>query len=438
MTTKLTQNYNRQNRCRAFYALLFGISVFLFLPFMAGAEEQKLTLTVTPPLFQLNIGPGEFWASSVKVVNTNPYDLILYASVMNFAVRGEGGGGKFIPVIKDDPEIALSSLAQWVEVSGEPIFVPKEQSVDIPFSVRIPEDAPPGGHYAAILVGTRPGVKTEGESVVQVSSFVSSLFFVRVAGDVREEGQIREFLTEKEFYQKPDVMLILRFENTGNVHLQPQGDITIYNMWGKERGKILINQKTNFGNVLPESIRKFVFTWKGENNPFEVGRYKAVATLSFGQEIRQNVFRTTYFWVVPLQPTLGILGGFTIFILFITWAIRAYIRRALTIYQQDPQYHIANNKYRIHPLAGPMREGIIDLRKTFNTERHQRRDKRSSKGISWYLVFMPRVFRVFSRKYAKSLIFMVFFSIMIAGLFAYFGETLIPARSFEIVNHQNI
>lgn len=415
--------------------ILVAISV---LP-IRGQAEEKLTITVTPPLFQLAIGPGEFWASSLKVVNTNPYDLTVYASVMNFEANGEEGRGKFTPIIEDDNVASANSLAQWIEVSKKPIFVPREKSVEIPFSVRIPENAPPGGHYAAILVGTQPLSDNVGEPMIRVSSLISSLLFVNIKGDVREEGNIREFSTEKTFYQKPETAFTLRFENTGNVHLQPQGDIAIYNMWGKERGKIVINQKTHFGNVLPQSTREFIFKWQGEANPFEVGRYKAIATLSFGKEARQNVFRATYFWIVPIKPTLAILGSFIAFILFMTWIVRAYIKRVLET--EKNKHGFASLKV----LSGPIREGVADLRKI---EAEQRARLPASKGIadggqgyqrgktrnlSVSLAFLFGVSSALLKKYYK---FFIFAALFIPGLIAatiFFKEVLMKERSFEII-----
>lgn len=409
--------------------------VFSVCAQQSQAAGEKLTLTVTPPLFQLTIGPGEFWASSVKVVNTNPYELTLYASVMNFEASGEEGKGRFAPVTEKDPEVLANSLAQWIEISQEPIVVPREQSADIPFSVRIPENAPPGGHYAAILVGTQPfGAEEEG-TFIQVSSLVSSLLFVRILGEVIEEGDMREFSTENSLYQKPEVVFTLRFENRGNVHLQPQGDIAIYNMWGKQRGKILVNQKSGFGNVLPQSIRKFVFEWKGEQNFFEAGMYKAVATLSYGSEARQNVWSTTYFWVVPLVPTFGILGGFISFILFMAWAIRAYIHRALTLYQRKLGY--------LEPLSPA---GATLSTTNINTKHHEYKHEaprykhevpliltRSTAKFLRSLVSVLAVLSVFLKKYASFFIFIVILIGGISVLLMYLSAVLIPARTFEIV-----
>ena len=322
--------------CLILCAIFF---VFLLSPASAAfaAADDKLILNVTPPLFKLNIGPGEFWASSVKVVNANPYDITVYASVMNFQTRGEDGEGNLAPVVEEDPEISPNSLVNWIEVSSDPIFVPREKSVEVPFSVDIPENAPPGGHYAAVIIGTQPSKEEKG-SAIRVSSFVSSLILLRISGDVREEGDIRAFFPDRTFYEKPDVDFTLRFENKGNVHIKPQGYITIYNMWGKERGKIAVNEKINFGNVLPQSTRKFVFEWQGEENFFESGRYKAVAALDFGKGASKNVSRSIYFWVVPLKPTFVIFGGFFLFLVLMTLGLRAYIRRTIDIArsQYDP------------------------------------------------------------------------------------------------------
>ncbi len=402
-----------------FYKFLLIILGIVFIPFGAMAE-QKLILTVTPPLFQLNIGPGEFWASSLKVVNTNPYDLTLYASTMNFEASGEVGQGKFIPLVRDDPEAASITLAHWIEIESGPFLVPREKSIEIPFSVRIPQNAPPGGHYAAILVGTRPPREVEKGASIQVSSFVSSLIFVRIKGEVVESGDIREFFSEHTFYQKPDVTFTLRFENKGNVHLQPQGDITIYNMWGKERGKIPINQKTDFGNVLPKSVRKFVFEWQGEESFFEAGRYKAVATLTYGKEARQNISQTTYFWVVPLTPVAGILGGLALFILIMTLAIRAYIKRALLIYQEKLGIPAPGARLPIKAWIAPVRESTIDMRDIII-------HKRSPQRIET---------RSFLKAYRKLFSFLAFFALAVTGAIFYLADVHRPEKSFDVILRQ--
>ena len=171
----------------------------------------------------------------------------------------------------------------------------------------------------------------EGSSV---SSAIGSLIFLRVPGEVVEKGAIRDFYAEDSIAQTTDQSFVLRFENQGNVHLVPQGTIEITNMWGKVRGKVNINQSSTFGNVLPNSTRKFEFKWHGDANILEIGRYKAEATLVYGTDAKQTVIRDVYFWIVPWKPVTSIIGGFLLFLWFISWSIRRYIRKALELERQ--------------------------------------------------------------------------------------------------------
>jgi hypothetical protein len=284
---------------------------------------------VSPTLFEMQANRSQTWTSQLRVINVNDYPITVYPQAVNFAPLGEDGRGDLIPIF--EAETQGQTLAEWITVPANPIVIEPQATVEVPVQVQVPENAAPGGHYAAILVGTKPPTDGNDLSQVQTAQFVTSLFFVRVAGEVFESGDIREFSTEKGIVQKPEAALYMRFENTGNVHVQPQGDIKIFNMWGKERGFIPINHQTHFGNVLPNSIRKFSFTWKGDTAAYDIGRYKAVATLGYGDDGKKYVTSTTYFWVIP-YTTIFI----TLLILFIgikitLWLIRRYIDRMLAL-----------------------------------------------------------------------------------------------------------
>ncbi len=251
------------------YAFLF---VFFCVPFPSYAQESQI-LSVTPPLFQLSALPGDIWQSSIKVVNGNSYPLTVFAEVVNFAPTGEAGQGKFIPILRDDkPLEERATLAEWIEINEGPYTIPPEQTKDVSFFVEIPENASPGGHYSAILITTKPSDSVDSAMAVQAVQSVTSLFFVRVEGDVDENGVIREFNISDGLLERPEAEFSLRFENKGNVHLQPKGDIVITNMWGTHRGSVPVNYQTHFGNVLPQSIRNFSFCWKSDFGIADIGR----------------------------------------------------------------------------------------------------------------------------------------------------------------------
>ncbi len=338
----------------------------------SSAMASGLSFSITPTIFDMAAVPGQSWETSLKVVNNNPYELTVYASAVNFVPQGERGHGSFLPVTPT--EMTGTTLAEWMNVTNEPIVIAKESSVSVPVQVTVPQAAAPGGHYAAIMIATNPP-ENDGSSKIRTSQIIASLFFVRIAGDVIEHGEVRTFRPTSAFAGSPEMSFEMRFENKGNVHLLPRGEIVITNMWGKQRGVIPINQESNFGNVLPESIRQFDFTWKGEASLLDIGRYEANLTLGYGVEEKKFTTRGTSFWVVPIKPVLIFLGSALFCIVFVTWSVRAYVRYMLRLSGIDPsapvrpsgqpRYILGEGDVRIErpvSVAAPVRAGVSDLR----------------------------------------------------------------------------
>ena len=328
--------YNIDMLIRSRFALIVTLLV-LFVGSVPAYAADSFSLTVTPPLFQITIGPGETWSSTIKAVNTNPYDTTLYTTVMEFQATGEEGQGTLVPVTQQDASSTGTTLADWISVSKDPIPAARGNSIDVPFTVTIPRNAAPGGYYAAILIGSQPFDNQPAGSLIRVSSYISSLIFVRIKGDVVEKGAITEFTTDHYFYNHPQVQFTTRFDNTGTVHVQPTGNIEVFSMWGTKMATIPINEKSNFGNVLAHSVRKFSFTWDSQDSLSDFGLYHAVLTLTFGTDEKQNISAQTSFWIVPLKP-LAYAGGMILLImLLILWIVRSSINRALRRYQITPE-----------------------------------------------------------------------------------------------------
>jgi hypothetical protein len=315
------------------FLLLFGLifGLCFVVPTVVFASQ---TLTISPTLFNAKVAPGQSWSSAIKVINGNDYPITVYPGVTDFAVNNETGRPELVPldVSVNQGDITLSS---WVSLEQTEVLIPARQSVSVPFTMTVPFDAPPGGHYAAILISTRPGEATPNTSQVSTAQILTSLLFLKVDGNIIEQASIREFST-KRIVQKPETTFTVRIQNEGNVHIQPQGEIKIFNMWGAERGIIPINQQTQYGLVVKESIRKFEFTWESTTSLFDLGRYQAVLTLGYGDEGRKFINQTTNFWVIP-YTTIGIVfGGFLAIVWLVSLFIRLYIRRMLALSGINP------------------------------------------------------------------------------------------------------
>lgn len=414
--------------------LLFIFLLGLGVPFVSAQQnDQTQTLSVSPTLFQMTANPDQSWVSEIRVSNVNDYPIMVYPQVVNFAPSGESGQGNLIPIFSS--ETKGQTLAEWVSLSSSSVSIAPQQTISIPFTVNVTTDPAPGGHYAAILVGTKPPENKSGAAQVQTAQFVTSLLFVRISGDVIEKGGIREFVTKKNLYSNPAIDFEIRFENTGNVHLQPQGDITITNMWGTKRGVIPINYQTHFGNVLPNSIRKFSFTWTGEKSSYDIGLFKAIATLGYGDDTKQFATSTTYFWVIPLKQISIIILLLGIVFWFFSFAIKMYIKRMLILAGVDPDIrykHKQNNLYakqneipaktviirRYQTVTAPVRFGFTEL-------------TRNLKTVSAPRDLVIVIYRFLMRYKLFVMALLLCIGIFVSALW-FFGESNTKSRPYEI------
>lgn len=444
-----------EHHIRSTVARIVGVCATLLFAVQAipaRADDQAFTLTITPPLFQLGLTPGETWASNIQVVNPNPYDITVMAEPVLFRQTGgqESGRPEFYLPGKDGEAPVMNSLADWITVPTQAVVIPQEQTYTLPIIIKVPDDAPPGGHYAAILIGNRPPEGPAEGGTVSVTSSIAALVFLRVAGEVHEEGRIREFSTERLLYEEALARFSLRFENQGNIHLQPQGDITIYNMFGKKRGFIPINQDTGeYGNVLPDSIREFTFVWDADAGFWDIGRYRAEATIGYGQNAKQFTTSALYFYILPFRPLLQVIGGFLALIFFIGWALRLYVRRALALEQgrmqvaglrmtpaEVPQRasRISREepKLKLSVLVRPIQTGIVDLRRaTGGTPQHTFTSSPSAQHPHGLFSMGS-----FLREYKM---FFLFIGVSAAGWFAvsaYFEDVLTYERPFTAVEER--
>jgi hypothetical protein len=219
-------------------------------------------------------------------------------------------------------------LAQWISVDPSPITIPAGGRANVQFSINIPEgdDATPGGHYGAIMMSTSPG--EDIQRGVGVSSQVASILLVRISGEVREVGGVAEFSFKdpQVWYNHLPIDFILRFENNGNVHLRPTGNLIVTNWYGRRVANIKVNE--DFKSVLPMSIRRYEFGWRKQADRdmerlsplekefynFAIGKYKVELLLNYGST-NQVLVQEKEFFVWPWR--LMIIFGVGVLILLI-------------------------------------------------------------------------------------------------------------------------
>jgi hypothetical protein len=309
--------------------ILIGIVLIGLFPFSSFA------LTISPPTMEFVAKRGEAITDVLKLYNETQKELLLTAEVMDFKPLSEKGAPNFLPPAEKND---LSKISNWINVGEKTVNLKPGEKKNILFTINIPENAEPGGHFAGILWTT----PSNNKKSVGISSKTGTLILVNIAGMAEEKARITEFSTNKKLYNHLPVNFSLRFENLGNVYLKPLGEIKIKNIWGGEVASLDINPGLN--NALPKSIRQFDVSWLKNNalddspelikekNNFAIGRYSATVTLNYGEN-NQPLIAEKSFWVFPWRVIGLSLIAVLIALLFFVLGIKRYNQWILRKYR---------------------------------------------------------------------------------------------------------
>lgn len=285
-----------------FFTILF---FFLFGAIsFSVAQAQSGSFVVRPAKIELSGMPGTTVEATISLENQ-------LGAPATFSVSFEDVAGSDNP---NDP-VTLLGVKRGPYPLRDLLRGPKTVTLlegaekRIPISITIPSDASPGGLYGSVIFTPE---RKKGEGNILSNSRIGVLFFLRVEGEVKEEGSLNDFSYEggRVVFGKPSRTSVatLLFENTGTVHLSPYGTLTVKGLLG-EVHEILIDP----WYVLPKSAR---------SRTLEVGEY-----FSYGPQTLSLVLHRGYgdatdtrsltVWVFPSLRTMGIIFAVLAVLLFL-------------------------------------------------------------------------------------------------------------------------
>jgi len=275
------------------------ISVFIVLVSLFSAsvvfaqENESRGVGVSPLTFELTANPGDTIGNKIKISNPTNEAVSIKMEAEDFVPIGEEGE---VVTTTEEDEDTTYSIRKWITIVPNEFTLKKGEQKQIDFIIEVPKDAEPGGKYGSILAGISGF--TEDVAGATVSTKTGALVLLMVAGDTKEELDVKDF-SAPSFQEYGPVPFEIKFENNGTVHAKPKGYIVINDWFGRNVAELELPQK----NVMPGAVRKVETKW---HTKWLFGKYTASFIGVFGnsnENLRSSVIT---FWVFPWKLTLAV------------------------------------------------------------------------------------------------------------------------------------
>ena len=169
--------------------------------------------TITPMNQDFELEAGQVYTGSILVSNpsTAANDFHYKVTVSPYSVIGEEYAADL------ETFSNRSQIVDWIKVDNPTGILKPNETAEVKFTITVPESAPAGGQYAALMVGSdNDTVVSEGLSINNVFE-MASLVYAKVAGETVHAGEVSE-ITIPGFVASTPIAASALITNDGNVH----------------------------------------------------------------------------------------------------------------------------------------------------------------------------------------------------------------------------
>lgn len=270
------------------------VSLFTFssiVPTAYAAETDSTrpeSVLISPVSKHYTVKAGSETIDKLTVINDGQSAFDFVAYTRPYSVNDES----YVPDFVADAQ--NSDAYRWVQFDKSSYHAEPGQTVEVNYTIRVPANATPGGHYGVLFAETAAVGDVSGGSGVMRKKRVGAILYVTVEGDLTLRGSAKDFSVP--FFQfKPPLTSDYRVVNTGNTDFSVTSYLKVSDVFGRKKYEV---QKDHA--VLPNTTRKITMSWPTAS---WLGLYKVELTTKF---LDTNKTSSHYALIVPLWMYLTI------------------------------------------------------------------------------------------------------------------------------------
>jgi hypothetical protein len=226
-----------------------------------GGTER---ITLSPSSTTLKVDAGSTQQGSMKVTNDGDVSYSFSVYARPYGVSNE----LYEPDFTKNQQ--NTGVYKWVQFDQTKYQIQPGQTVEVRYTLRVPADVAPGGHYGVLFAETdEKGLESTG---VARKKRVGDLLYVTVNGTYKTKGNFKEFILP--FWQThAPVVSSARIENAGNADFRAKVSTTAKDLFGRTKYTY-----TGDPIILPGTTRLVEMKWELAPN---FGLFKVTQTVEF-------------------------------------------------------------------------------------------------------------------------------------------------------------
>ena len=250
--------------------IIFIIMLTLF--FFQGeiALAEVVGLSAGQSIFSFSMEPGKQEKFSVNIQNISDYAEKVNINSNDFIF---GENSKIANLVQENEASGMNGWISMEEQSNMELG-PKEKK-ELKFVISVPENASIGSHYALVLINAIPKTEEEILKSTSVNGRIGIYVLINVSGETSGRGILKNF--EVPFLIWKNTTMKMEFENQGNIHYIPHGEVQIKNLFTKNSQKMEVEKHFVFPG------KKYLFELN-LNNASLFGIYQAQAIFVDGDK----------------------------------------------------------------------------------------------------------------------------------------------------------
>lgn len=230
--------------------------------------------TVTPMNQSLELEAGKTYTGSIIVANpaNATSDFHYKVGISPYSVVGEDYKVDLVATS------GRSEITNWIKIENPKGVLKPNETVEIKYTITVPETAPAGGQYAALAVSSDNST-TSGNGLAINNVFeMASIIYAKVAGDTVRQGEVTE-ITTPGFITGMPITTTATITNNGNIHEIARIALEVTTPFSSTPVYSTMNEESIVSEVImPETTRLVTKTIDGLS---PLGIYEVKETINY-------------------------------------------------------------------------------------------------------------------------------------------------------------